>query len=130
MESIRMSYESQEDRLDLLRTVLEVLDQWDLSAREQVLLLGLPQDTRSRGLVRYRSGTPLPNYEAFEERARYILGICRAVHSLFPHSDIAADYWITTEGAMHGSRRPLDLMLVGGVDGMKRVLNFLDGSSY
>ena len=116
-----------EYRADLARTLLKILRNWGLTTEQQIKLLGLPEDTRSRAINKFAQGTPFPDdYESLM-RANYLLPIQNAVDSLFPHNATAANYWMTTPSQYFANHTPLDIMLNEGIEGMKRVLNYLNG---
>lgn len=114
-------------RVDLARTILTVLRNWGVETDDQLKLLGLPEGTGSRALNRFRGGMPFPDDRESLMRANYLLSIQNAVGSLFPHSARAADCWMTTPCHYFANVTPLQVMLNEGVEGMKRVLNYLNG---
>ena len=114
-------------REDLARTILTVLRNWGVEPEDQIRLLGLPEGTRTRTLNKFRSGAPFPDDYDSLMRANYLLSIQNAVSSLFPHNAKASDYWMTTPSHYFANTTPLQIMLNEGVDGMKRVLNYLNG---
>lgn len=115
-----------EQRVTLTRSVLQVLDGWALSPDDQCALLDLGQPGAVRRLRRHRLGNPLPDEPEVWVRVALILDIDRAVNQLFPHSGAAADLWVTTPRVKFGRRTPLELMLSGGVEGIRRVARSLD----
>ncbi|WP_455208908.1 MbcA/ParS/Xre antitoxin family protein [Kaarinaea lacus] len=116
-----------ERRVDLARTLMAVLRNWGLTEQQKVSLLGLPEDTKARTINKFASGTPFPDdYESLM-RANYLLSIQNAVDSLFPHNATAANYWMTTSSHYFAEHTPLEIMLNEGLEGMKRVLNYLNG---
>lgn len=115
-----------EQRVTLTRSVLQVLDGWALSPDDQCALLGVGQPGAVRRLRRHRLGNPLPDEPEVWVRVALILDIDRAVNQLFPHSGAAADLWVTTPRVKFGRRTPLELMLSGGVEGIRRVARSLD----
>ena len=116
-----------ERRADLSRTILTVLRNWGVSPEDQIKLLGLPDGTRTRVLNRFRGGEPFPEDHDSLMRANYLLSIQNAVTSLFPHNTQAADYWMTTPSHYFAEATPLDIMLNEDLEGMRRVLNYLNG---
>ena len=116
-----------ENNAEIARTVLSMLQNWEISPDNQVKLLGLPSNSRSRVLNKYRNGFPLPDNEDCVMRVACLLAIQNAVSSLFPHNAKAADYWITTSLDFFVGHTPLEIMLNEGIDGMRRVLNYLNG---
>jgi hypothetical protein len=116
-------------RASLAQTVMAVLDGWGVPPAQQVHLLGLPEGTRARMLIRYRNGSPLPEDEGVMRRARCILGIFHALQNMYPHSAIAADHWVTSPNPRFKHQTPLDLMLNQGLSAMERMLEQLEGSA-
>jgi len=116
-----------ERRADLARTILTVLRNWGVESEDQINLLGLPEGTRTRVLNKFRTGEPFPDDYDSLMRANYLLSIQNAVTSLFPHNARAADYWMTTPSHYFAGSTPLQIMLNEGVEGMHRVLNYLNG---
>lgn len=116
-----------ETQKDLTRTLLGVFHNWNLEDTDQIALLGLPEDTKPRMLNRFRAGMDVPNNPQFMQRAHFILSICNAVESLFPHNVTAANYWVTTRSYHFGDKSPLEVMVVHGLDGMEYILNLLNG---
>lgn len=116
-----------EYRIDLTRTLLGVLSDWDIRPQDQLTLLGMPLDTKPRILNRFRAGMATPDNEEFLQRARYLLAINNAIESFFPHNITAANLWITTRSDNFGTKSPLDIMLLHGLQGMKYLSDLLDG---
>jgi len=116
-----------EQQKDLTKTLLSVFSNWNIEDRDQIALLGLPQNTKPRMLNRFRAGMDLPNNHEFLQRAHYILSISNAIDSLFPHNSTAANYWITTHSENFANKSPLEIMLIHGVEGMEYILNLLNG---
>ncbi|MGD8939075.1 MAG: hypothetical protein PVJ72_06830, partial [Gammaproteobacteria bacterium] len=116
-----------EQQIDLTKTLLSVFNNWNIDPRDQIALLGLPEDTKPRMLNRFRAGMDIPNNPQFLQRAHYILSISNAVDSLFPHNATAANYWVTTHSESFAKKSPLDIMLIHGVEGMEYILNLLNG---
>ena len=119
---------SHEDRANFASAVIQVLNDWGIAARDQVALLGMPEDTRPRALLRHASGTPLPEDDDLFLRIKYLLSIEHSLSTAFPHNTALANYWVTTGNRYFSDRSPLDVMLERGVDGMEAVANFLDSS--
>ena len=113
--------------MDLARTLVKILRNWGLSSEQQIALLGMPEGTKARVLNKFLAGTPFPDDYDSLMRANYLLSIQNAVSSLFPHNAQAADYWMTTPSHYFADYTPLDIMLGEGIDGMKRVLDYLNG---
>ena len=86
-----------EERQALSRTIFRILDNWGIEATDQISLLGLPAETRSRSLKKYTSGTPLPEEQEIHWRISKLLSIQTCLDTVFPHNVAMANYWVTTE---------------------------------
>ena len=115
-------------RADLAQTILTVLRSWGVAKEQQIILLGLPEGTRPRALNKFTMGAPFPDDDDALMRANYLLSIQNAVDSLFPHNTTAANYWMTTPCQSFANHTPLSIMLNEGLAGMKRVLDYLNGT--
>lgn len=120
---------SADDRIQMAKQLLQLLDHWGLEARDRIILLGLPENTKPRALIRYRNGQALPDNGELLERAENLLSIQHSLEILFPRSAVMARYWISTENAFFGNRPPLDVMLSGGLAGISGVRQHLEGNS-
>lgn len=116
-----------DDRAEIFRALLGIMNDWHVNPRAQIVLLGLPEDTKPRGLHRYRMGHALPDEKDFVTRAELIITINNAINTLYPHNPDAANYWVTTENFYFGDKTPLQVMLEKGAEGMKSVLDHLNG---
>jgi hypothetical protein len=114
-------------RIDLTRTVMRILDDWGIAAEHQVLLLGLPRETRARRLRQFRSDTPFPEEDELLVRVHYLLSIQNAIRTYFPHNAVGSNYWVTTRNIVLGRRTPLEVMIDDGLPGMRRILDILNG---
>ena len=119
---------NESQRQALSRSVMELLDAWQVAPADQINLLGLGTKTQSRMLIRFRSGTPLPNDQTVMKRASDLLAIGAALLTAFPHSIQAANLWVTTPNINFGKRTPLSVMLENGADGIERILRSLDNT--
>ena len=52
---------TEQDRLDLGRMVLNILEEWGVSTPDQVTILALPDKISARHLRRFHDETPLPD---------------------------------------------------------------------
>jgi hypothetical protein len=119
---------SHEDRADFASAAIRVLNEWGVEPQDQVTLLGMPENTRPRALLRHANGTPLPDENNLHLRIKHLLSIEHSLATAFPHNTALANYWVTTANQYFGNRTPLDIMLEHGVDGMETVARFLDNS--
>jgi transcriptional regulator with XRE-family HTH domain len=109
-------------RLAVMLTTL--LEHWGLTAAEQAEVLGLSTGSRST-LGRYRSGEPLADNRDLLDRAGHLLGIHKSLRLLFPHDRDLAYRWMTQPNLRLG-RRPVDVVLEQGFEGLLAVRRYLD----
>jgi transcriptional regulator with XRE-family HTH domain len=113
-----------ENRADLARMVVRLLDLWKLSAADQAQLLGLSAQSRST-LARYRRGEPFADSADLLARAGHLLGIHKALRILFPHDRDLAYGWVSAPNRRFGERAPLEFMKQG-FEGLLAVRRYLD----
>ena len=108
-----------------LRAFFNISQDWDLSEREQLVLLGGP------GRSTYYKWKSVPEAADLKhdtlERLSYILGIYKALQILLP-SPSAADAWVkkSNTAPLFGGRSALDRMLGGNVGDLLVVRQYLD----
>jgi hypothetical protein len=109
---------------EIAAVVRRILDDWGVEPGDQALLLGSPAPARGRG----RRGAPLPLApdRATLARLSHLLSIERAVRTAFPHNAVMARYWVTTPHPLFSDQTPLAVMLAGGVEGMERIVGYLN----
>ena len=115
-----------DEKAALTRSVLEVLDAWEITREQQCRLLGMTAPDAGRRWRRYRLGTPLPDDPEIWIRVAGLLRLANALRQLFPHSAPSANLWVTTPRAKFGNKTPLELMLDGGTAAISRVERSLD----
>ena len=113
-------------RVVLTRKIMGVLARWDIEPMDQCRLLGLPSSEAGYRFRRLRQGDVLGDESETWERVALLLRIENAVNQVFPHSSVSADLWVTTPRAKFANRTPLELMLEGGIEGIRRVARSLD----
>ena len=117
---------SRDEKGALTAAVLRVLDAWSLPVEAQLHLLGLDPGLGKRELRRFRLDAPLPEGSDLYQRVALLLRIENALHTLFTHSELSANLWVTTPRRKLGNLTPLDLMLQKGLGGMRDLALSLD----
>lgn len=108
-----------------LRAFFNIARDWDLSAEEQIVLLGSP------GRSTYFKWKAAPETARLGrdtlERLSLLLGIYKALQILLPQPGIA-DTWIKRPNSAppFGGRRALDRMLAGNISDLVAVRQYLD----
>lgn len=121
-----MRHLSPEQNLEFTRSVIEMLDDWGLQDSEQIALLGLPDDTRSRQIRKFRSDTPLPDEEIVNERVEHLVGIADALRTSYPTNAMGGSMWMNRRNSRFQDRTPLQAMLEDGIQGIVAVRIHLD----
>ncbi|HZZ11344.1 MAG TPA: MbcA/ParS/Xre antitoxin family protein [Paraburkholderia sp.] len=108
-----------------LRAFFKITKAWDLSAEEQIVLLGSP------GRSTYFKWKSEPETARVGrdtlERLSLLLGIYKALQILLPQPS-AADTWVKRPNSAppFGGRRALDRMLAGNISDLVAVRQYLD----
>ncbi len=123
-----MSTLTPEDRTMLGRMVVNLLDDWGIGAANQISMLGLPEDTRTRMLRRYQEDTPLPDDPVVMKHVEHLVGIAEALRTTFPRNASIAGLWLKQPCKRLRRRRPMDIMLEDGLSGLITVRTHLDCS--
>jgi uncharacterized protein (DUF2384 family) len=123
-----MSALTPEDRTELARMVVNLLDDWGIEAADQLNLLALPEGTRTRMLRRYQEDTPLPDDPAVMKRVEHLMGIADALRTTFPRNASIGLLWLKQPCKRLRRRRPMDIMVEDGLSGLITVRTHLDCS--
>lgn len=120
---------STEERVTITRLILDVLEGWRIAPADQIILLGLPVETKPRAMKRYRDGTTaLPDEAEVWLRAQQLAGIAEALRTSCPRNPQYGSIWMHRANHRFGDRTPLASMLEEGLDGMIAVHVHLDCS--
>lgn len=121
-----MEPQSTDDRSQLARYIVALLDDWRLSASDQVALLAMPEGTRSGAIRQHRQGAPLPEDAAVAERIDHLIGIADALRTTYPRNIHMGAIWMNTVNHRFDNRTPLAAMLADGLNGLLAVRVHLD----
>ena len=124
---IIMSALTEEDRAELARMVVNLLDDWGVKAADQVNILALPEGTPTRMLRRYQDNTPLPDDPDVLKRVEHLMGIADALRTTFPRNASIGLLWIK-QPCRRLRRRPIELIVEEGLSGLIKVRTHLDCS--
>jgi uncharacterized protein (DUF2384 family) len=116
-----------EERLELTRGILNMLDEWEVEGRDQLALLGLT-DVPARELVRMRESRPLPNEPEVMQRIEHLICIADALRTTYPHSRRMGKLWMHKPNRKFRQRSPINTMIEDGMVGMISVRSYLDCS--
>lgn len=113
-------------RTVLSRLAIHILDEWEVSEKDKIKILGLPGDTKPRALERYRHNMPLPDTPEINERLEHLFAISEALRTTFPFNYRMSLQWMHSPHRRFNQRTPLSLMTEGGLNGMISVHADLD----
>ena len=117
---------SQDRQIFMTQKVMSSLDEWGLSAAEQLTVLDLPEGTRTRKLRSFHDDTPFPETEEVKYRVVRLLGIIDALRTTYPKNMLMGGRWMKTPHRRFQNKTPLQKMLEDGNNGVTAVLAELD----
>ena len=117
---------TEEQRLELTRGIIRMLDQFGLDAEEQIRVLGFPAGTKTRTLRQYRNNVPFPDDPEIQERVSILLHINDALRTTYPTNPQMALFWIRKKNRHLDNATPVEVMSRGGRNDLIDVLSQLD----
>lgn len=122
-----MSAMSEEERLELTRGILSMLDEWDIAAKDQLALLGL-ENVPAREVNRLRESRPLPDDPNVMMRVEHLISIADALRTTYPFSKRMGKLWMNKPNRKFRQRTPVATMVEDGIVGLVSVRSYLDCS--
>jgi hypothetical protein len=118
---------SEEDRLELTRGILNMLDDWQINPRDQLALLGL-ENVPAREVTRLRDSRPLPDEPEVMQRVEHLICIADALRTTYPFSKRMGKLWMHRPNRKFRERTPVATMVEDGIVGLVSVRSYLDCS--
>jgi hypothetical protein len=115
-----------DERLVLTRRTMDLLEGWDLGAKDILRILSLPDSIKARVLSRFREDEPFPDDPEVNRRVAYLMRIEEALHTYFPRNPEMRSLWVKRGNRRFGKRAPIAVMVEGGERGLASVLSHLD----
>ncbi|MCU7805887.1 MAG: MbcA/ParS/Xre antitoxin family protein [Candidatus Thiodiazotropha sp. (ex Lucinoma borealis)] len=112
------------DRLDITRGVMSMLDSWGLHSDEMMALLDMPG--KARHFAQYRYNKPLPDTPDIMKRVEYLIRIDDALRTSYPTNPSMGKRWLRQRSHKFNKHSPLSMMMGDGEQGMIYVLSRLD----
>lgn len=112
----------------LARSIMAILDEWGLSAKQLAELLALPKGTPTRALRRYREDTPFPADKHLYERVEHIIGISDALRTTYPMNPQMASLWMKQANKRFAGISPVQKIVQEGLEGLLAVRGHVDCS--
>jgi len=119
---------NEQERAELARAIVAILDSWGVDASDQIALLDLPDDTPSRTIRSFRKEKPLPDDPNVMRRVEHLIGIADALRTTFPQNPKMGLLWMQKRHRKFRRRTPLRTMLEDGNTGVIQVRQYLDCS--
>jgi len=117
-----------DQQINLTLRVLSVLEDWRLTSADKILLLALPDATRSRSIQKFQQGAPLPFDEIVHTHVDHILGIGHSLRLANPRNAAAGSLWLHRPHRRFHNRTPMSVMLEDGLDGIINIRKEIDCS--
>lgn len=115
-----------DDRVQLARLIVTLLDSWEVPAENQIALLGLPPETSTLILRRFYENEPLPDDAEINERVDHLFGIADALRTSYPHNAHMGAIWMNRRNNRFDNRTPLAVLLEDGLQGFFAIRTHLD----
>ncbi|HLD14592.1 MAG TPA: hypothetical protein VJB18_07740 [Burkholderiales bacterium] len=115
-----------DNRVQLARLIVTLLDSWEVPAENQISLLGLPPETSTLILRRFYENEPLPDEVTINERVDHLLGIADALRTSYPHNAHMGAIWMNRRNNRFDNRTPLAVLLEDGLQGFLAIRTHLD----
>lgn len=122
-----MTAMSEADRLELTRGILCMLDEWEISAKHQLIMLGM-ENVPAREVKRLRDNRPLPDDPDVMQRVEHLIAIADALRTTYPFSKRMGKLWMHKANRKFRQRTPVATMVEDGIVGLISVRSYLDCS--
>ena len=110
----------------ITKAVMKILDTWNLTTEQMVLVLGLPAETKKRQLDKFRTLKSFPKDDLIIRRLSHIVGISDALRTTFPRNENMSEKWLKTQHRRFDNETPLSVIVGQGIDGLCKVRSELD----
>ena len=112
---------SPEDQIAITKAIMKMLDDWKVSTAGIITILGLPENTRTRHVEKFRMENPLPTDAATMERVGHLAGIADALRTMYPHNPQQGVAWMNKPHRRFSGRSPVATMTEEGLRGLIKV---------
>ena len=118
--------EIRETRVVITQAVMSLLEDWKVRATDQIRLLALPDQLKSRQLRQYHQGTPFPDSEFLDVRIEHLAGIADALRTTYPRNVQMGTFWLHKKNTRFNNRSPISVMVEDGLNGVQTIRAHLD----
>ena len=117
-----------DQRVEFTRQMMQLLDSWGTTGDDKIVLLGLPDDMRSRKLEKFRKDEPFPDNDTVNEHLEHLVGIADALRTSFPRNVEMCALWMQQPHKRFDNQTPISVMTSKGLRGLVQVRAQLDCS--
>jgi len=115
-----------EERRAQTELIMNLFAKWNLTYKQQAIMLGLSPNTES-GIHRYKTGKQyLPQYRDIQDRISYLLAIHKLLRRAYPFNEELAYQWMLTSNEDFQFKSPYDLICEKGYLGLVQVKEYLE----
>ena len=122
-----MSDMTEDERVQLTQGVLHMLDEWGISGKDQLSVLGMA-DSPAREIRQLRENRPLPDNPEVMQRVEHLICIADALRTTYPFSRRMGKLWMNKPNRKFRQRTPAATMVEDGIVGLISVRAYLDCS--
>jgi hypothetical protein len=115
-----------EERVELTRATMAIVDGWKLDGEQTLSVLGLTDKVRVRHLAKFRDDTAFPDEPDVMARVSHILHIAEALVTAYPRNAPMRKLWFGKPQRRFRGRTPKQLILEKGREGLSMVRAELD----
>ncbi|OAI46006.1 hypothetical protein AYO45_01990 [Gammaproteobacteria bacterium SCGC AG-212-F23] len=117
---------TEEERKQQTRIIVRLFEHWNLTYKQQAIMLGLSPNTLT-SIYYYKHGKRcLPEYRDMQERVENLLVIHKYLRQAYPFNKELVYRWMTTPNADFNSITPFDIISKEGYMGLVRIRNYLE----
>ena len=117
---------TKDELLLITKSVMKILDNWELDSFQIISILGLPDKTPKRNINKYRNNLSFPYEKEIFERLEHIIGISDALRTTFPRNQHMASGWLKTEHRRFNNKAPIEVIIQEGLNGLRKIRSELD----
>ena len=117
---------TEQEQVALTLRIMEIVDDWGMTAAQIISLIALPDKTPTRALRRYRENTAFPVSPALVERLKHIIGITDALRTSYPHNPHMGKMWMRQRSKKLNNQIPLQIIIDNGLRGIVEIRKHLD----
>lgn len=121
--------ESDAKRRALANAASRLIEEWNLSPSDGLMLLGL-SCTEDQLLERFAHGEPMPDRRDVLDRIGHLLAIYKGLELLFPENPDVRSAWMRSPNRQFSGAAPIEIVRADGFVGLLDVRKVLDAAIF